>query len=63
VAKVLRLRTIKESISLKFSMKLLGQAKLLREAEKHGDAKKSVNTWIEIVKKQEWNNVAEVKQT
>lgn len=44
-------------------MNLVGKSKLRKDAAKHGDTKRVIEAWIEVVEEAQWKNITEVKQT
>lgn len=44
-------------------MRIISETRLKEACEKYPDAKASIQTWIKLVKLQEWNNFTDVKAT
>ena len=44
-------------------MELIGKYDLKKDAAKHSDAKRVIESWIEVVETVEWNNIEQVKKT
>ena len=44
-------------------MRIIAESRLKKMAEGHGDCVEQVATWIRVVRKARWHNLAEVRQT